>query len=356
MPGSFPIGSASPILDGMPARRALLVVVVAAILSAPLPSTASPSIEAQVFAKINAARSSRLVIHSGLLSVARMHSMSMARRDSMDHDGADARINNAAPDPPESNGAPDDGWPPARWCENVTYAMDVPEAEAAGRIYDAWARSGAHNRCMKDASRNVGAVGIHYDGQRWWATFIANEDRTPPGGGAAQAPPPANPPSRRAQAAPAAEPTRAQGPSTIAGAPVARTETNTTASDGPVAPADPMVPSANGIDAVMRTDPEPEASEPAVRRNAAGAEVERRVAAGRPDASSPSHARLALLGYEAREIGVLFVILLLGSLYVCRRPRAVKAAPRAVPMARPRTTTRGERPRERHADFASISS
>jgi hypothetical protein len=34
---------------------------------------------------------------------------------------------------------------------------------------------------MMDTSRNVGAVGVYYDGQSWWATFIAEVDNTPPG-------------------------------------------------------------------------------------------------------------------------------------------------------------------------------
>ena len=303
----------------MALRRALLVVVVVTTLVVPRPSTASPSIEAQVFAKINAVRSSGLVLHSGLLSVARMHSIGMAQRGGLDHDDADSRIRNAAPDPWESNGAPDDGWPPARWCENVTYSVGVPEAEVPDRIYEAWARSGAHNRCMTDASRNVGAVGIHYDGERWWATFVANEDGTPPGGGASQGTPPAH----RAQAAPspALEPSTAVGPRTLAGSPAGRTETDAIALVGPVAPADPIVPPAVGADPAPRSGPTPGLAEPTPRRSAGGSGIEVRVASESTDPLQPRRARLVLLGYDAREIGLLFLILLLGSLYVCRRPR-----------------------------------
>jgi hypothetical protein len=42
---------------------------------------------------------------------------------------------------------------------------------------------------MQDTSLNVGAVGIYYDGNTWWATFIAMIDNTPPGAQKVSAPP-----------------------------------------------------------------------------------------------------------------------------------------------------------------------
>ena len=131
---------------------------------------------------INGARSSSLALHSGLLDAARGHSHEMALRGGLDHDGADERVRNATPDPFETNGAPDDGFPVAAWCENVTYSMATAESEAAQKIYSQWHTSAPHERCMKDTGMNVAAVGIYYDGQTWWATFIAEVDNTPPGG------------------------------------------------------------------------------------------------------------------------------------------------------------------------------
>ena len=196
----------------------LPLMLVGLALATPTSAEADPSIESQVFAKV---RGSRFIVqHSGLLSAARNHSMGMARRGGLDHNDADARIRNAPPDPFETNGAPDDGSPPASWCENVTYVMAAPQSEVAGRIYAAWERSGAHDRCMKEAHRNVGAVGVYYDGQTWWATFIAMVDNTPPGG--AQPPPKATPQPKAAdetrpaatQAPAAADPEASDAPVT----------------------------------------------------------------------------------------------------------------------------------------------
>jgi hypothetical protein len=163
-------------------RRALPIVVVAIAALTPQPARAAPHLEAQVMAKIRAYRSAPIVVHSGLLGAAREHSRGMSMRGGLDHNGADGRVANASPDPVETNGAPDDGFGVASWCENVTYVMSHPEHEVADRVFNAWEGSGAHGRCMKEGHRNVGAVGIHYDGQSWWATFIAQVDRTAPGG------------------------------------------------------------------------------------------------------------------------------------------------------------------------------
>ena len=169
-------------LDRMRSRF-VVVGAVAGILSAltPIAHSAAPTVEDRVIALINAERTERLTVHWGLLAAARSHSADMAREGGLSHEGADARVNSAPPDPGEFNGAPDDGFGVAAWCENVTYTVGTSEAEAPQRIFDQWHRGGAHQRCMMDTTRNVGAVGVYYDGQSWWATFIAEDDATPPG-------------------------------------------------------------------------------------------------------------------------------------------------------------------------------
>jgi hypothetical protein len=162
-------------------RAAAVAVFVVAVATVPQATSADPSIEAQVMAKIRASRPGGLIQHAGLHAVARQHSMYMSNSGRMSHDNADQRITNAPPDPFETNGAPDDGVPPAAWCENVTYSTGHPASEVAQRLYSQWQGSGAHARCMRDTSRNVGAVGVHYDGTTWWATFVATTDKTPPG-------------------------------------------------------------------------------------------------------------------------------------------------------------------------------
>ena len=177
-------------LDRMRLRTVVIGAVIA-ILAAltPMAGAAEPTVEDRVIALINAERTERLTVHWGLLSAARNHSADMSRQGRMSHEGADERVNSAPPDPGEFNGAPDDGFGVAAWCENVTYTIVPGAEEAAQRIFDQWHRGGAHERCMMDTSRNVGAVGVYYDGQNWWATFIAEKDSTPPGG----APPTAKP-------------------------------------------------------------------------------------------------------------------------------------------------------------------
>jgi hypothetical protein len=167
-------------------RSILLFIAIAGVL---FPAKAQAGdIESQVMAKINASRGSALAVHSGLLYAARSHSQEMASHGGLDHNGADERVNSAAPDPAEGNGAPDDGFPVASWCENVTYVNYGSEADAASNIYKQWRKSGAHNACMTNSNKNVGAVGIYWDGQTWWATFIAEVDRTPPGGARSSGP------------------------------------------------------------------------------------------------------------------------------------------------------------------------
>jgi uncharacterized protein YkwD len=178
--------------------RSVVIGAVVAVLATLTPTarSAEPTVEDRVIALINEERSERLTVHWGLLAAARSHSADMSREGGLSHEGADERVNSAPPDPGEFNGAPDDGFGIAAWCENVTYTIVAGTEEAAQRIFDQWHRGGAHTRCMLDMSRNVGAVGVYYDGQNWWATFIAEVDSTPPGG----APPATAKPKPAAQA------------------------------------------------------------------------------------------------------------------------------------------------------------
>jgi hypothetical protein len=144
--------------------------------------------ESQVFSLINGERSKPLIEHAGLLDVARMNSMRMARDGGLEHD-SDDEIMAAQPDPPQGSGAPDNGFAVAAWCEDVTYSTGFPESQVAQKLYEQWHNSPPHQACMTNESKNVGAVGIYYDGTTWWATFIAEVDSTPPGGASRQAAP-----------------------------------------------------------------------------------------------------------------------------------------------------------------------
>jgi uncharacterized protein YkwD len=165
-------------------RRLVVAVVVAGAAVLATTARASSSMESEVFSLINGERSTPLVEHSGLLDVARMNSMRMARDGGLEHDD-DSEIMSAAPDPPQGSGPPDAGFATAAWCENVTYSTGFPESEVANKLYEQWRNSPPHQACMTNESKNVGAVGIYYDGSTWWATFIAEVDSTPPGGAAA---------------------------------------------------------------------------------------------------------------------------------------------------------------------------
>lgn len=182
------------------------VVVVVAAIGFVVPAQASGSIESQVFALINGSRSTALIHHSGLASAARSHSQHMAVVGGLNHDGADERVANAQPDPVEANGAPDDGFARAAWCENVTYSTGFPESQVAQKLYQQWKRSASHNGCMTNSAKNVGAVGVYYDGSTWWATFIAEIDHTPPGGAAPQRSQPPAPAPRATTKPPADRP------------------------------------------------------------------------------------------------------------------------------------------------------
>ena len=163
----------------MALRRVLPLVVVFVAL---MPTTAkADDIESQVFALINAGRSTPLILHHGLLQDAEGHSQYMAQTGSLNHDNAQERVDSAPPDPPQANPPPDDGFAPAGWCENATYVVPA-QGDPAHAIYNNWKNSPPHAACMNNTGKNVGAVGVYWDGSTWWATFVADQDSTPPGG------------------------------------------------------------------------------------------------------------------------------------------------------------------------------
>src|SRR5438874_11984332 len=165
------------------ALRRMLPVLLVLATSFALPSPArADDVESQVMSKINAGRGTSLILHHGLLQDAESHSQYMAQSGNLNHDDAQERVNNAPPDPAEGNGAPDDGFNLYAWCENATYVTPA-QGDPATAIYNNWKNSPPHNACMNNSGKNVGAVGIYWDGSTYWATFVAEVDSTPPGGG-----------------------------------------------------------------------------------------------------------------------------------------------------------------------------
>jgi hypothetical protein len=165
----------------MSVRRILPVLLLTAGLLLPAKSASADDVESQVFAMINAGRGTPLVLHHGLLSDAEGHSQYMAQTGNLNHDDAQQRVEEAPPDPPEANGAPDDGFNLYGWCENATYVTPA-QGDPATAIYNNWKNSPPHNACMNNTGKNVGAVGVYWDGSTYWATFVAESDSTPPGG------------------------------------------------------------------------------------------------------------------------------------------------------------------------------
>jgi hypothetical protein len=104
----------------------------------------------------------------------------MAQQGNLNHDDAQQRVEDAPPDPAEANGAPDDGFNLYGWCENATYVVPA-QGDPATAIYNNWKNSPPHNACMNNTGKNVGAVGVYWDGSTYWATFVAEIDSTPPG-------------------------------------------------------------------------------------------------------------------------------------------------------------------------------
>jgi hypothetical protein len=174
--------------------RVVCLAVLAGTIALPLvsrPASAAPNpvaVEASVLHKVDAGSPGSFERHAGLVEVSRSHSREMAARKELSHDGADDRPESALPDPAETNGSPDDGHaPPSVSCENVAYVFPA-DKDPASEIYRLWLESPSHKACMDRTDTNVAGVGVHYDGERWWATFVAMTDRTPPSGKAAATP------------------------------------------------------------------------------------------------------------------------------------------------------------------------
>lgn len=169
------------------ALASVLVITAAAVATSETPANGSASIENQVLAHINDARSDDLIVHSGLVAIARTHSQNMAANGDLYHGDWTGRILRAPPDPAEANGPPDDGFTTS-WCENAAWADDpegvMSESEVAAKLYETWKRSAPHHRCMVNPDVTVIGIGVYHqtDEGRWWATLDAVEDETPPGG------------------------------------------------------------------------------------------------------------------------------------------------------------------------------
>jgi hypothetical protein len=126
-----------------------------------------------------------LVMHAGLRDQVRRHSGDMIAQGRINHEGASSRISDAAPDPAEPNGAPDDGFAGSSGCENVA-SRNMPgesEQKAAQGLYTQWVNSPPHRQCMFDEQRTTNVIGIGVardsDGG-WWATLMLTNDATPP--------------------------------------------------------------------------------------------------------------------------------------------------------------------------------
>jgi hypothetical protein len=299
----------------MSVRRLVILAAVAVPLLVPgvVQAQSQPSLESQVFAKINAARSKKFILHRGVHSVAWRHSANMSASGGLNHANADSRISNAPPDPAEANGAPDDGYG-RDWCENVTYVNFGTEAEAAGRIYEAWRRSGAHQRCMQDTTLNTGAVGIFWDGSTWWATFIAYLDHTPPG-----APAPAAPVAPKQKPAATQPPTVAPAPNRTTTQPAQEgsapgtDESSNTGSVDATQPPESAAPSTDpeGNRILVITEPAAEAA----RQDSAGTEDLRDVLF-----TAVTNPKLGIQEVAAA-VGALFLGFLLALLRLKRRSR-----------------------------------
>jgi uncharacterized protein YkwD len=167
------------------------VLVSGGVLVSPATAVTSAStIESLLVQEINDARAANgkgaLVRHSGLSAQARTHSQNMAAAGELSHDGFEARLQNATPDPSEANGPPDDGFTGAA-CENVAFRSTPGEtdAQAAEGLVTQWLNSPPHRECMLDTANdnlNVAGVGVFIDASNGvWATLIPARDTTPPG-------------------------------------------------------------------------------------------------------------------------------------------------------------------------------
>jgi hypothetical protein len=168
------------------------LIAVAAVVCAPQARADTATVEQQLLSLVNSGRGAAMASHAGLRVAGRGHSQDMAAVGYWNHDGAAERVRNAAPDPTESNGAPDDGYT-GTWCENVAYESGGSESTIAQRIYDRWRSSSEHLACMSNGDMTAAGVGVYFDGTTYWATLEEARDLTPPNGSAPPPPRPAAP-------------------------------------------------------------------------------------------------------------------------------------------------------------------
>lgn len=161
------------------ARSLALLLALAGSLATHGRASTQTSIEYELLALVNGARSGSLIMHTGLVGAARAHSRDMANSGSLSHGGARARVAGATPDPSEANGAPDDGFT-GTWCENIAYVNGGTAGEVASRVYSGWKSSATHLHCMTNPGITAVGMGAYFDGETWWVTMEAFGDRTPP--------------------------------------------------------------------------------------------------------------------------------------------------------------------------------
>jgi uncharacterized protein YkwD len=178
-----------------------VVAVVAQLGIGGTPARASANdnsdIESKILALVNQARTQQGLevyqAHAGLKPPARQHDVDMSNEDQLNHDGFQGRLQNAAPDPAQGHGAPDDGFMDngMAGCENVAYYYKYDNTDTddqvAQEFYDLWLNSPPHKECLFDDwgyGLNVAGVGVYLDSSgKWWATMEVARDYTPPAGG-----------------------------------------------------------------------------------------------------------------------------------------------------------------------------
>lgn len=176
-----------------------LLAAVMIIVGLPTSGSAATSrelnIEGLLLANINTGRSgsglSGYIMHDGLRTAGRQHSVDMSAVGGLNHDNFSPRVKGSTPDPAEANGAADDGFGPNggfTGCENVAYyqpGSSATDAQIAAKLYDLWFNSQGHHDCMFDVwnyKLNVAGVGIYLDAAigRWYATLEVVKDATVP--------------------------------------------------------------------------------------------------------------------------------------------------------------------------------
>jgi len=183
-------------------RRLLVIVVLLSalgLLALPAALAQTPSVEVDLLALINTARSQPVVMHAGLREAARKHAADMAAADAISHAGARDRIYHAQPDPPQNSSPPDDGFT-GTWCEIAGWEPVHADENVAGRFFTEWRKKAEDNVCLINERVTVAGLGVYERGPRWWATLLMVQDTTLP----RRAPPTVAPTVRPVRPAPTA--------------------------------------------------------------------------------------------------------------------------------------------------------